>query len=629
VWHDKETKEGGGVIQFVERHFKLGRESAVQWLVMHKDQLLGPDYEPDDEVSPADDASGKANGSGTQRKFTFEGATERYAYHDADGNHVFTVCRYEDPKDFRPWRQTSSGNWVLGLGDVDLVPYRLPELIEGVASGRTVHVVEGEKDVAAAEKLGLVATCNQGGTGQGWKEEYNEWFRGADVVVHTDNDDAGRKHQANVADALRGVAKRVRKFDLARHWRDIPAKGDLTKWVAQGGTREQLDRLVEVDKDPAAIAPEPYVCQDPTTLPLRDWLYGYFLIRKFVSVDVAPGGIGKSAQSLVEACAMASGKNLLGVAVKHRLRVWYWNLEDPADEIARRVEAIRIHYELKPEDLDGHLFVNHGRSTPLVIGAADKNGARIFTPIVNSLIAAIREAHVDVVVVDPFVSSHRVPENDNTAMDMIAKEWSRVAEDSDCAVRLTHHTRKGDQEVTSESGRGASAPTYAARVFRVFNRMTRQEADDAGVEGENRRRYYRTYIDKQNMTPPAEISDWFYLDSVYLNNSPRRHVNPTDRGDSVGVVTRWQWPEDRARVTPADREACLTAIKSGRYRYDQRAAMWVGNVIGRVLTLDLKRGTDKALVKAIIKKWIDQGALRVVPGMDEHREEREYVEVAE
>jgi hypothetical protein len=108
-----------------------------------------------------------------------------------------------------------------------------------------------------------------------------------------------------------------------------------------------------------------------------------------------------------------------------------------------------------------------------------------------------------------------------------------------------------------------------------------------------------------------------------------RNVNPYDRGDSVGVVTRWQWPEDRAQVDDDDLAACRNAIKGGRYRYDQRAKMWVGNVIARTLGLNIEKGTDKAMVKAIIKKWISQEKLRVVADMDEHREEREYVEVPE
>jgi AAA domain/Primase C terminal 2 (PriCT-2) len=410
-----------------------------------------------------------------------------------------------------------------------------------------------------------------------------------------------------------------------KSFRNQRSNGSSEHHITIGTIYHYAKAFAEEATKTAAFAPEPYICKDPKTLPRRDWLYGNLLIRKYVAVDFAPGGTGKSNQSFVEACAMASGKNLLGVLPKHRLRVWYWSLEDTADEVDRRIEAVRIQYDLKPEDLNDYLFVNHGRSTPLVIGVTEKDGVRIFKPVVNNLIAAIREAHIDVVIVDPFVSSHHVKENDNTAMDAVAKEWNIVCEEGDCAVRITHHTRKGDAEITSESGRGASALRDAARICRVFNVMTKEDAAKVGVEGENRRRYYRTYDDKRNMTPPSEKSDWFYIESVSLNNA-QNPSNPLDRGDSVGVTTPWVWPEDTARVTQVDFEDCRREIQGGRWRQSSQAEDWVGGAIADALGLKLSKATDKERVKAIIKKWLEEGKLKVVEDKDETRHIKKYVE---
>ena len=48
---------------------------------------------------------------------------------------------------------------------------------------------------------------------------------------------------------------------------------------------------------------------------------------------------------------MATGRNLLGHSVKRRMRVWYWNGEDPLEEVERRVAAILLHYDIRPKEL--------------------------------------------------------------------------------------------------------------------------------------------------------------------------------------------------------------------------------------------------------------------------------------
>ena len=61
----------------------------------------------------------------------------------------------------------------------------------------------------------------------------------------------------------------------------------------------------------------------------RDWLYGDILLRKFISMTVAPGGVGKSSLVAVETLAQVTGRNLLGEDPAGPLRVALWNLEDP------------------------------------------------------------------------------------------------------------------------------------------------------------------------------------------------------------------------------------------------------------------------------------------------------------
>ncbi len=372
----------------------------------------------------------------------------------------------------------------------------------------------------------------------------------------------------------------------------------------------------------AVIIAAPYVWIEPQNIPLRDWLYGRLLVRRFLTVTIAPGGVGKSSLIAGEALAMASGRDLLGVLPVRRLKVWLWNLEDPQEETTRKMQAAAKHYHLTADDIGDRLFVNSGRDHSLVIAKENRGGTIVLRPVIDNLVQQIREHGIDVLDVDPFVSCHEVFENDNSAIDMIAKEWSRVAELANCAIHLVHHTRKAPAgtEVTTESSRGAKALTDAARVARALNQMTEEEGAKAGVE--NHRLFFRAFNDKANLAPPVTVSDWFRLASVWLENGP-------GGGDSVGVVTRWEWPDPLAGVTGSDFEKVAVVIRGGTWRKDVRAGDWVGKAVARALGLDVEDKRDKAKIGGLLKVWLSAGSLIVVERTDEQRRPREFVEVAD
>ncbi len=143
-------------------------------------------------------------------------ATAVYNYTDGDGNLLFQVLRSQDKKfsQRRPDPSARKG-WRWNLAGIRRVPYRLPKLIAAVNAGQLVYVVEGEKDVHAIERAGAVATCNPMGTGGGWRDEYDEWFADAEVVIVADKDEPGRKHAAKIASHLRKVAKSVTIVEAA------------------------------------------------------------------------------------------------------------------------------------------------------------------------------------------------------------------------------------------------------------------------------------------------------------------------------------------------------------------------------------------------------------------------------
>jgi len=123
-----------------------------------------------------------------------------YDYTDESGQFLFQVVRYE-PKDFRQRQSDGRGGWIWNLDSVKRVPYRLPELIEAVASGHPVFVVEGEKDADTLWSTNIPATCNPGGAGK-WLDQYSKYLRGATVYILPDNDESGRNHASEVKASL-------------------------------------------------------------------------------------------------------------------------------------------------------------------------------------------------------------------------------------------------------------------------------------------------------------------------------------------------------------------------------------------------------------------------------------------
>jgi Virulence-associated protein E len=221
------------------------------------------------------------NGAGNQDAWFAQTFERWHDYQKPDGEPFRRVAikatvqadgtRKKKPTQFRLGH---NGRWLsklTGLSAADkAILYRKPQLIKAIERGETVYLVEGEKDVDTARRLGLQATCSPGGAAEPHQrarwcassrdgEAFAEQLKGADVVVIPDHDPPGYAHALAAAKALAGVAKRVRVPKLAEHWSgDCPKGGDLSDWVEAGGTREQLEALAAStpDYDGAVITKE-------------------------------------------------------------------------------------------------------------------------------------------------------------------------------------------------------------------------------------------------------------------------------------------------------------------------------------------------------------------------------------
>jgi hypothetical protein len=391
----------------------------------------------------------------------------------------------------------------------------------------------------------------------------------------------------------------------------------------KGVTKPKLS-LVKPDTplpEAAAFAPTPFDWIDPAEIPPREWLYDQHLIRKYVSGTISPGGVGKSALKIAEALSMATGRGLLTGRDGDPLRVWYWNGEDPEEETRRRVAAACKLYGITREQIGGRLFLDSGRETKIVLAKETRGGLVIGHPVRDALVSAIKSNRIDVFIVDPFVSSHQVSENDNSKINDVVNEFREIADATDCAIELVHHSRKtGGAEVTAEDSRGGGALVNAFRSTRVLNQMDDEEARKNLVDPAERRQYFRMDDGKVNLAPYVGTNRWFKFESVLLGNG-----RPGLAEDNVGVVTTWKRPKPSEGLPSGSVQKAMAALGDGQWRENMQSKDWVGVPIGEALGLDPGHAGERMRINSLIKEWIAAAYLEVFEAVDEARRSRKFV----
>lgn len=434
-----------------------------------------------------------------------------------------------------------------------------------------------------------------------------------------------------------------RDFDTFIHERRVGIG-----WLQSEANLRSGGRLIAQDFHerikPEGFSAWPYSFPDLSKIPKRRWLYGGHYRRKTVSATVAPSKVGKSSLSIVEALAMASGKPLLGVKPEGVFRVWLWNGEDDLEELELRVAACMKHYGLTREDVGDRLFLNSGIDTPMVMAVAAKVGATIAVPVVDAVIAEIKKNQIDVMIVDPFVTVHKVSENDNNAIDAVAKTWVRIAVVTECSVEIVHHTRKmNGEESTADDARGASAMVAASRSIRALSRMSDADGRKFGL-GAAASSLFRITAMSGNMAPavpPTLREQWFRMTSVAAGNGEGDDLEAMMTGDQVGVVTLFNVKEEardrmeRLGANSADMEADIRKrILAHPQRSDMRSSNWVGHAFAEALGLPIQGDDEPAranreTVKNAIRDWFNRKLLREVSRLDERYKTKTYIEITD
>lgn len=381
-----------------------------------------------------------------------------YNYTDMNGNLLFQVCRTADKRFFQR-RPDGNGCWLNGLGGVKPVLYRLRQVLQAVEKGETVFIPEGEKDVDNLVQLGLTATTNPMGAGK-WQESYSEILKGANVVILPDNDEPGRNHAVRVTQSLAGTARSIKVLGLP----NLSAKGDISDWLSNGGTKEELLRLVaETPEWESAGKAKPIIVQLAEVEPQEVvWLWEpYIPLGKLTILEGDPG-VGKTWLALQLTAIISLGEpfpvgNRIPTERREPSNVIYLSAEDGLGDTLRprldkagadvsRVYALTGWEDTNPE--------NGRRKTGSVTLAT-----------LDVIETALRQVKPVLVVIDPLqaylganVDMHRANE-----VRPVLSGLAALAERYKCAVLCIRHLAKSPQDRAVYRGLGSIDFAAAAR----------------------------------------------------------------------------------------------------------------------------------------------------------------------
>ncbi|MDZ7906203.1 MAG: AAA family ATPase [Cypionkella sp.] len=402
---------------------------------------------------------------------------------------------------------------------------------------------------------------------------------------------------------LSAVAKHHRPMSTPVH-SPVPQPTTVTK---------QNKTELGADFDDPQIAtptwPTVFDAFDSSTITPREWIYGRHYLRKFVSVLASPGGIGKTSLQVVEAIAIATGRPLLGERVEQQTNVWIVNLEDPMDEMQRRINAAMLQYNITAEELRGKLFVDAGREFSLRFAVQTRDGVHPNKALVEYLAERIPELGIGAVFIDPFVSAHAVSENDNMAIGAVVSEIRELADKANCAIGLVHHTRKTNgEDVSVDSIRGAGSLIGAARAARVINPISAEKAMELGFKPDDVKGIFRIDDAKANLAPPSEAAAYRQMIGKQIGN-----------GEWIGVAVKIELPDGFEGITEGVANSILSEIDSGIEDEDGNAEFytsrpqdkerWAGSVIMAWNFGNPENAKNAAQAGRIIKKWIETGML--------------------
>lgn len=468
-------------------------------------------------------------------------------------------------RDWKPFAQGVFDEWPQGerglrLPEVEHTIFHHQELEIAIEAGKTILLPEGERKAKVAEAMGFGGTTNSGGAAN-WQDRFAEYFRGADVVIPIDNDEAGREAGEIKAKSLRGKAARVRILDFAALDPSFKPGFDIVDWHAAGGTAEQLQAIIDAlptyrPKPPPSTFGADTSKNVAGSEIVYDWLIKGLIERHGVFIIAGESQAGKSFFVKDLGMKVARGMEYGGRKTRKGL-VIHVAVEDGRGTKLRQ-KGYRKHHGISPD-----------ADVPYII--MDPSAGQGFTLMndesVDRLIAEVKAwaeyygMPVELIIIDTLsVATEGLDEINGAEAGKVLARVNRLRDATGAAIGLVHHMNAQGTRVRGHSSIVANVPN----VIEIRPMMTIPANKNGRAEPilDGQGRHKRRAVLTKNKNGLNDIKWTFVLEVVHLGHD--------EDGDEIttcvcgrAVDNRREEEDERHKLSP-DQKLVYDALQAAQ-----------------------------------------------------------------
>ena len=408
-----------------------------------------------------------------------EKRTHYYKYPDGSIFGYKEIVSYTDGSKKAIWNLylPEEKRYQVGLKDKKAPLYHADLLAQNPSD--PVFVTEGEKDADTIYNYdGSLSTTIPNGAGfSQWLDCYSDGLRNREVIILTDNDDAGRAYGEKVARHAFNIAKSVKVIPITAIWKECPEKGDISDAFKALGADEAAKRLSRAvgatefyqpstQNEPPVSIPPPEKEKISYTVncllsakltPMEYIWYPYIPVGE-ITVMFAAGGTGKSFLTCGITADITAGRplpNPYGTLTEvDPQNVLIISAEDNENILYQRLTAaganIKRCFTIAPPNTQEEL--EHYQPFELPCDAHDEER-------IQALKEAIQQCHAKLVVIDPWAAYVGKDTDMNRANSVraVTAELTVIAKELDCAFLIVAHVNKKAQADNANDAVAGSA----------------------------------------------------------------------------------------------------------------------------------------------------------------------------